>query len=230
MNAKSSLHALGPLDGRYRNKVEDAAAYFSEFAYIRHRVEVEVEYLIHLLKIEPPLPQFAKVPRTIEVFEGLKHIYRDFSEDDALWIKQTETSGGAKGGPELATNHDVKSVEYFVKSKMKAVSELLGYDDLDKVKEFVHFGLTSQDINNTSYPLMLSRFFQRCYMPQLFAVVAQVDTLARKWAHVPLLARTHGQPASPTMMGKEMMVFVERLKSQIRLMVQVPHNSKVSQY
>jgi adenylosuccinate lyase len=111
---------------------------------------------------------------------------------------------------------------------MKTVSELLGCDDLDKVKEFVHFGLTSQDINNTSFPLMLSRFFHKCYMPQLMAVVAQVDMLARRWAAVPLLARTHGQPASPTMMGKELMVFVERLKSQITLIAQVPHNSKVS--
>eukprot|EP00511_Aplanochytrium_stocchinoi_P006561 CAMPEP_0204831924 /NCGR_PEP_ID=MMETSP1346-20131115/12119_1 /ASSEMBLY_ACC=CAM_ASM_000771 /TAXON_ID=215587 /ORGANISM="Aplanochytrium stocchinoi, Strain GSBS06" /LENGTH=481 /DNA_ID=CAMNT_0051963367 /DNA_START=51 /DNA_END=1493 /DNA_ORIENTATION=- len=220
------LNALSPLDGRYRNKVERAASYFSEYAYINHRVEVEVEYFIALLLMNPPLENLKEVPVTENLLNDLRSIYKDFSMEDAEWVKQTEFRGGAPGGPPLATNHDVKAVEYFVKHKFSLLGENQGYEKLLKVKEFVHFGLTSQDINNTSFPLMMKRFIYNEYIPELAKVIATIDSFARKWAEIPMLARTHGQPASPTRMGKELMVFVHRLRTQLVELDRIPHNSK----
>jgi adenylosuccinate lyase len=141
-------------------------------------------------------------------------------------VKQTEFRGGAPGGPPLATNHDVKAVEYFLKHKFTQISQEAGLGELLRVKEFIHFGLTSQDVNNTCYPLMIQRFFKNVYLPKLAQIITTLDTFARHWGEIPLLARTHGQPASPTRMGKEIMVFVARLKSQVELLDQVPHCAK----
>jgi len=221
-----ALHAIGPLDGRYRGRLQGVADYFSEYSYIKHRVEVEIEYFINLLQLDPPLPQLSGLVVNDALLSKLRAIYKDFNDEDALWVKQTEFKGGAPGGPPLATNHDVKAVEYLLKHKLSLLSKESGLEELMKVKEFIHFGLTSQDINNTCYPLMILRFWRSVYMPKLVQIVYTLDLFARKWGDIPLLARTHGQPASPTRMGKELMVFVDRLKAQMEQMESVPHCCK----
>eukprot|EP00285_Hemiselmis_virescens_P006671 CAMPEP_0173379742 /NCGR_PEP_ID=MMETSP1356-20130122/2565_1 /TAXON_ID=77927 ORGANISM="Hemiselmis virescens, Strain PCC157" /NCGR_SAMPLE_ID=MMETSP1356 /ASSEMBLY_ACC=CAM_ASM_000847 /LENGTH=513 /DNA_ID=CAMNT_0014333133 /DNA_START=23 /DNA_END=1564 /DNA_ORIENTATION=- len=223
----ATLHAIGPLDGRYRGRLDTVSAHFSEYAYIKHRVEVEIEYFINLLKMSPPLPQLASMsPPSDALVAKLRAVYTNFTDEDATWVKTTEFKGGAAGGPPLATNHDVKAVEYFLKYKMVQMSSEPGLEALIQVKEFIHFGLTSQDINNTCYPLMIMRFWRDIYMPKLAHIVTTLDCFARQWAEIPLLARTHGQPASPTRMGKELMVFVHRLRAQMELIDAVPHCAK----
>lgn len=201
----SELNAISPIDGRYRNKTVSLAPYFSEEALIKYRVLVEVEYFIALC--EAKLPQLAGVQES--VFSDLRKIVDDFSTADALWIKETEKT----------TNHDVKAVEYFIKDKFDALG-------LSAFKEFIHFGLTSQDINNTAIPLSTKIAFERVYLPSLISVVAKLKELSVAWADIPMLARTHGQPASPTRLGKEILVFVERLEEQMRLLFNVPFAAK----
>jgi len=222
----AALQAIGPLDGRYRNRLQSVADHFSEYAYIKHRVEVEIEYFIALISMNPPLPQLASVKPEEKIVSKLRAVYLNFTEEDALWVKQTEFKGGAPGGPPLATNHDVKAVEYLLKWKMTEMSKEAGFEAFAQVKEFIHFGLTSQDINNTCYPLMIQRFIRNVYVPKCAEILATLDTFARQWADIPLLARTHGQPASPTRMGKELMVFVHRVKSQLEALDSVPHCAK----
>ncbi len=201
----SPLTAISPIDGRYHNKTTELQQYFSEFALIRYRVLVEVEYLIALVNsgIEP-LHDFPK-----EIVEDLRKIYIDFTEKDAQWIKDTER----------VTNHDVKAVEYFLKEKMIELN-------LDKYLEFVHFGLTSQDINNTAIPLSLKDGLNKAYYPLLEKVIHKLDDLEKQWKDVPMLAKTHGQPASPTKLGKEIRVFSERLNNQLELIKQIPFAAK----
>ena len=182
------LTAISPIDGRYRGKTDVLAAYFSEFALIKYRVQVEVEYFITLCEL--PLPQLKGVDKG--VFETLRNIYRNFSEADAQRIKDIES----------VTNHDVKAVEYFLKEEF---DKLGGMDDY---KEFIHFGLTSQDINNTSVPLSVKEALEQVYYPQIEELIAQLRAYAEEWAAIPMLAKTHGQPASPTRLGKDVMVFV----------------------
>ncbi|KIX21954.1 adenylosuccinate lyase [Flavobacterium sp. 316] len=201
----SELNAISPIDGRYRNKTQNLAPYFSEEALIKYRVLIEVEYFIVLCEL--PLPQLSGVDITI--FPALRKMYTDFSTEDALWIKETEKT----------TNHDVKAVEYFIKSKFDALG-------LEKYKEFIHFGLTSQDINNTAIPLSTKEAFENVYMPSLIAVIQKLKDLSIEWMDIPMLARTHGQPASPTRLGKEILVFVERLEEQMRLLFNVPFAAK----
>lgn len=205
MQNLSELNAISPIDGRYRNKTAPLAAYFSEEALIKYRVLVEIEYFIALCEL--PLPQLTGVSK--DVFEPLRDIYRNFSSEDALQIKEIEK----------ITNHDVKAVEYFI----KAAFDKLG---LDAHKEFIHFGLTSQDINNTAIPLSTKEAFENVYMPSLISVIAKLKELSIEWKDVPMLARTHGQPASPTRLGKEIHVFVERLEEQMRLLFNVPFAAK----
>lgn len=195
MQEITSLNAISPIDGRYRKKTVSLAPFFSEEALIKYRVLVEIEYFIALC--EADLPQLNGIEST--AFDSLRKIYTEFSTDDALWIKETEK----------VTNHDVKAVEYFIKEKF----EILG---LSKYKEFIHFGLTSQDINNTSIPLSTKEAFESVYMPSLIGVIAKLKELSIEWKDIPMLARTHGQPASPTRLGKEILVFVERLEEQMR--------------
>ncbi len=201
----SSLTAISPIDGRYRRQAQDLAAYFSEYALIRYRVQVEVEYFIALCEI--PLPQLADVNKGI--FEKLREIYQNFSEADALKVKETEK----------VTNHDVKAVEYFLKEKFEALG-------LGKWLEFIHFGLTSQDVNNTATPLSLREALDQVFYPQFDALHAKLHELAKDWKNVPMLAHTHGQPASPTRLGKEFYVFVERLEKQLALLKIVPFSAK----
>ncbi|MEQ3690330.1 MAG: adenylosuccinate lyase, partial [Flavobacterium sp.] len=190
---------------RYRNKTQNLAPYFSEEALIKYRVLIEVEYFIALCEV--PLPQLSGVDKA--VFPALRAMYENFSTEDALWIKETEKT----------TNHDVKAVEYFIKSKFDALG-------LEPYKEFIHFGLTSQDINNTAIPLSTKEAFENVYMPSLISVIQKLKELSVEWKDVPLLARTHGQPASPTRLGKEILVFVERLEEQMRLLFNVPFAAK----
>ena len=201
----TELNAISPIDGRYRSKTISLSPYFSEEALIKYRVLVEVEYFIALR--EADLPQLAKIDKSI--YDSLRAIYKNFSTEDALWIKETEKT----------TNHDVKAVEYFIKSKFDG----LGLQDY---KEFIHFGLTSQDINNTAIPLSTKEAFEKVYLPSLVSVIAKLKELAMEWKDIPMLARTHGQPASPTRLGKEILVFVERLEEQIRLLFNVPFAAK----
>lgn len=201
----TELNALSPIDGRYRSKTQSLAPYFSEEALIKYRVLVEVEYFIALCNAN--LPQLSKVNPS--VFDDLRKMYTHFSTEDALWIKETEKT----------TNHDVKAVEYFIKSKFDA----LGLQDF---KEFIHFGLTSQDINNTAIPLSTKEAFEDVYLPSLISLIAKLKELAVEWKNIPMLARTHGQPASPTRLGKEILVFVERLEEQMRLLFNVPFAAK----
>ena len=182
----NELNAVSPIDGRYRNKTILLSKYFSEEALIKYRVLVEIEYFIALCEI--PLPQLQAVDS--KIFEDLRNIYRNFSTNDAITIKETEK----------VTNHDVKAVEYFIKDQF----ELLG---LSKYKEFIHFGLTSQDINNTAIPLSTKEAFQEVYLKSLIELVAKLKDLSVEWQNIPMLARTHGQPASPTRLGKEIGVF-----------------------
>jgi adenylosuccinate lyase len=205
MNPLNELNAVSPIDGRYRSKTESLSKYFSEAALIKYRVLVEIEYFISLCEI--PLPQLQKVD--FNIFESLRNIYKNFSNQDALWIKETEKT----------TNHDVKAVEYFIKEKF----ENLG---LSQFKEFIHFGLTSQDINNTAIPLSTKEAFQEVYLKSLIELVAKLKDLSVEWRDIPMLARTHGQPASPTRLGKEIAVFVERLEEQMRLLFNIPFAAK----
>ena len=192
------LTAISPIDGRYRGKTESLAAYFSEYALIKYRVQVEVEYFITLCEL--PLPQLAGVDKC--VFEVLRNIYRNFTEADAARIKEIES----------VTNHDVKAVEYFLKEQFDKIG------GLDAYKEFIHFGLTSQDINNTSVPLSIQDALNEVYVPQIEELIAQLQLFVDEWKGVPMLAKTHGQPASPTRLGKEIMVFVYRLTEQLSIL------------
>jgi len=201
----SPLNAISPIDGRYRNKVNSLAPFFSEEALIKYRVQVEIEYFIALCEI--PLPQLADF--NTDLFKELRAIYKNFSTEDALKIKDIES----------VTNHDVKAVEYFIKEQFDALN-------LQKYKEFIHFGLTSQDINNTAIPLSIKEAMNEAYVPEYFAVVNRLKELAKDWAHVPMLARTHGQPASPTRLGKEIEVFVVRLEAQFNLLNDIPSAAK----
>ncbi len=201
----SELNAISPIDGRYRAKTQDLAAYFSEEALIKYRVLVEIEYFIALCK--KPLPQLANIDS--KLFDELRAVYQNFTAEDALKIKEIEKT----------TNHDVKAVEYFIKE----VFDRLG---LQEYKEFIHFGLTSQDINNTAIPLSTKEAFHQVYMPTFIRVVNKLKELSIEWKDVPLLARTHGQPASPTRLGKEIHVFVVRLEEQLRLLNNVPFAAK----
>jgi adenylosuccinate lyase len=200
-----SLYAVSPVDGRYSSKTEVLRSYFSEFALIKYRVEVEIEYFIALCEI--PLPQLKDFFKPD--FGLLRDIYNDFSNDDALKIKEIER----------LTNHDVKAVEYFIREKFDLLK-------LEKYKEFIHFGLTSQDINNTAVPLSIKDCMNEIYSPMLFEIIELLDGLSTEWADIAMLARTHGQPASPTRLGKEIQVFSARLKEQLTQMDQIPFSSK----
>ena len=196
------LTAISPIDGRYRGKTEPLASYFSEYALIRYRVRVEIEYFITLCEL--PLPQLAGFDHGL--FGRLRDIYLGFSEADARRVKEIES----------VTNHDVKAVEYFIKEQFDKIGGLEAY------KEFIHFGLTSQDINNTSVPLSIKDALNECYYPQLEELIAQLRTYAEDWKDVPMLAKTHGQPASPTRLGKEVLVFVYRLERQLAMLKACP--------
>ena len=199
------LKAISPVDGRYHSKTKALQAYYSEYGLIRYRVLVEVEYFIALTAI--PLPSLKDFPK--DKIEAIRDLYRNFSEDDALWIKETEKT----------TNHDVKAVEYFLKEKMTALG-------LERYLEFIHFGLTSQDINNTAVPLSLKEGIDDVYLPLLDDVIAKIKKLETEWKDVPMLARTHGQAASPTRLGKELKVFRERIELQKETLVAVPFSAK----
>lgn len=201
----TQLTAISPVDGRYRSKCEALENYFSEYALIRYRVKVEIEYFIALWLL--PLPQLADAPAS--AVESLREIYRDFSVDDAAKVKSIES----------VTNHDVKAVEYFIKEQFDARG-------LSKHKEFIHFGLTSQDINNTAVPMSLKDALNEVYLPSLDALVSRLKARAEEWADVAMLAKTHGQPASPTRLGKELMVFVYRLERQIAALKATPVSGK----
>ncbi len=201
----SALNAISPIDGRYRNKVSELAPYFSEEALIKYRVLVEIEYFIALCEI--PLPQLKSVDSGI--FDDLRAIYKDFSAEDASAIKKIES----------VTNHDVKAVEYFIKEQF----DTLG---LSEYKEFIHFGLTSQDINNTAIPLSIKEAMNAVYVPEYFNVLEKLKSLSKDWSAISMLARTHGQPASPTRLGKEIQVFVVRLEEQFNLLNDIPSAAK----
>ncbi len=200
------LTAISPIDGRYRGKTDALAAYFSEYALVRYRVRVEVEYFITLCEL--PLPQLKSFPNNL--FDRLRDIYRNFSVEDAQRVKDIES----------VTNHDVKAVEYFIKEQFDAIG------GLDAYKEFIHFGLTSQDINNTSVPLSIKDALEQTYYPQIEELIAQLREYAEEWKDVPMLAKTHGQPASPTRLGKEVMVFVYRLERQLQMLKACPITAK----
>ena len=201
----TSLNAISPIDGRYHTKVEQLSPFFSEEALIKYRIKVEIEYFIALCII--PLPQLKGF--NVNLFEQLRNIYRDFSSQDAQKVKDIE----------MVTNHDVKAVEYFIKEKF----DTLG---IGKFKEFIHFGLTSQDINNTAVPLSIKEAYEIVYTPELNTLINKLTDLANQWHDIPMLARTHGQPASPTLLGKEIMVFAERIKQQINLLNNIPFAAK----
>ena len=200
------LTAVSPIDGRYRGKTESLASYFSEYALIKYRVRVEIEYFITLCEL--PLPQLESFDSNL--FETLRDIYRNFSEDDAQRVKDIEK----------VTNHDVKAVEYFIKEKLDAIG------NFEEYKEFIHFGLTSQDINNTSVPLSIKDALNEVYYPLLEELISQLREYAEDWSEVPMLAKTHGQPASPTRLGKEVMVFVYRLEEQLDILKSCKITSK----
>ena len=200
------LTAISPIDGRYRSKTQPLADYFSEYALIKYRIRVEIEYFITLAEL--PLPQLASFPR--EKFETLRDIYRNFTENDAQRVKTIEQT----------TNHDVKAVEYYIKEQFDAIG------NLEQYKEFIHFGLTSQDINNTSVPLSLKEAVQQVYIPTLERLIDDLKAKAEEWADIPMLAKTHGQPASPTRLGKEVQVFVYRLEQQLASLKALPFTAK----
>ncbi|GHB53114.1 adenylosuccinate lyase [Persicitalea jodogahamensis] len=201
----NQLTAISPVDGRYHKQVTELSSYFSEYALIYYRVMVEVEYFIALCEL--PLPQLSEVGESF--YPKLRDIYKDFNEADALKIKEIEKT----------TNHDVKAVEYFLKEKFESI-------DLGKYLEFIHFGLTSQDINNTAIPLSLKDALERQVKPLFRQVLFVLKRMSIEWRNVPMLAYTHGQPASPTRVGKEFLVFVERLERQFELLDQVPYSAK----
>ena len=199
------LKAISPIDGRYADKTTSLVPFFSEMALIRYRVQVEVEYFIALCEL--PLPQLAAFPK--EKYTDLRKLYQNFTEEEALKVKEIEQ----------ATNHDVKAVEYFIK-------EAFDYLQLQPYKEFIHFGLTSQDINNTAIPLSIKEAVQQVYLPALEQLLSKLRSLVAQWEDVPLLARTHGQPASPTRLGKEFEVFVVRIEQQLQTLIAVPYAAK----
>jgi len=201
----TTLNAISPIDGRYRNKINSLSAYFSEEALIKYRVRIEIEYFIALCQI--PLPQLKAF--NSDLFPELRKLYMDFDSNDAERIKEIES----------ITNHDVKAVEYFIKEK---------FDDLGlfKFKEFIHFGLTSQDINNTAVPLSLKEAYEVVYLPELKKLLEKLEALSKEWSHIPMLAKTHGQPASPTRLGKEIYVFIERINQQLNLLKAIPFAAK----
>lgn len=201
----SSLTAISPVDGRYQSKTSELQPYFSEFGLIKYRVIVEVEYFIAM--VESGVKALADFPK--DKYAEMRVMCTNFSEEDALWIKNIEKT----------TNHDVKAVEYFVKDRMTALG-------LEKYLEFVHFGLTSQDINNTSIPLSLKEAIEKEYLPLLDELISRLTVLSKEWKDIPMLARTHGQPASPTRLGKEIQVFVERLAIQRNHLTAVPYSAK----
>ena len=201
----SQLNAISPIDGRYRSKTVSLSPYFSEEGLIKYRVLIEIEYFIALCEI--PLPQLESFDSS--KFDALRDIYKNFDTADAQEIKDIE----------MTTNHDVKAVEYFIKRAF----DTLG---LGSYKEFIHFGLTSQDINNTAIPLSIKEAMNDVYVPMYFEVLDRLKELVEEWANVPLLARTHGQPASPTRLGKEIDVYVERLKEQFNLLNDIPSAAK----
>lgn len=200
-----SLTAISPIDGRYRNKVENLWQYFSEYALIKYRVFVETEYFVALCEL--PLPQLSEV--TEAQIEQLREIHKDFSEESALRVKEIERT----------TNHDVKAVEYFLKEKFDTIG-------LGKFKEFIHFGLTSQDANNTALPLSIHNALNEEYYPLIQQLTDKLDELAGQWQEIPMLAKTHGQPASPTKLGKEMRVFTERIQVQLEQLRAIPCYAK----
>ena len=201
------LTAISPIDGRYREKTKELAGYFSEYALIRYRVCVEIEYFITLCEL--PLPQLQDFDHSL--FEPLRDIYRNFTEQDAQRVKDIEK----------VTNHDVKAVEYFIKEKIGVLSGFAA-----EAKEFIHFGLTSQDINNTSVPLSIKEALEQVYYPMVEELIEQLNDYAEQWKQVPMLAKTHGQPASPTRLGKEVMVYVYRLEEQLRGLKDTPITAK----
>jgi adenylosuccinate lyase len=201
----NELSAISPIDGRYRKQVKNLAPYFSEYGLIKYRVLIEIEYFIALCEFG--IPQLKGFPKNR--FEGLRDIYRNFTEANAKKIKETEK----------ITNHDVKAVEYFIK-------EEFANRKLSKYSEFIHFGLTSQDINNTSIPLLLKEALDNEVYPTLLETLKKIKTLAAQWKSIPMLAKTHGQPASPTKLGKEFLVFYERLEKQVALLKTIPHSAK----
>ena len=201
------LTAVSPIDGRYRSKTQALAGYFSEYALIRYCVRVEIEYFIALCEL--PLPQLEAFDH--QLFEPLRDIYRQFTEQDAARVKEIEQT----------TNHDVKAVEYFIKEKISALSGFAA-----EAKEFIHFGLTSQDINNTSVPLSIKEALEEVYYPMVEELIEQLNDYAEQWKNVPMLAKTHGQPASPTRLGKEVMVYVYRLEEQLRGLKDTPITAK----
>lgn len=205
MNTLSSLTAISPIDGRYRNKVDELGNYFSEYGLIKYRVLVEIEYFIALCEL--PLPQLTQFNKAL--YSDLRKLYQEFYEEDAQKIKDIEK----------VTNHDVKAVEYFIKEK---------FDDLklEPYKEFIHFGLTSQDINNTATPYSLKDAIEKVFYPELNELVNKLKDLAKEWESIPMLARTHGQPASPTRLGKEMQVFIERIERQLEQLRAIPYSAK----
>ena len=207
----SLLTAISPIDGRYRSKTEPLAEYFSEYALVRYRVRVEIEYFITLCEL--PLPQLKDFPQ--ELFERLRDIYRNFTPAEAQRVKDIEK----------VTNHDVKAVEYFIKEEFDKIEQEAAAS-LQPYKEFIHFGLTSQDINNTSVPLSIKEALEQVYIPLLEELIEQLNDYAEEWKNVPMLAKTHGQPASPTRLGKEVMVFVYRLEEQLRSLKDVPVTAK----
>ena len=200
------LTAISPIDGRYRNKTAALAPYFSEYALMKYRTRVEIEYFIALCEI--PLPQLADFDKSR--FAALRAIYEQFSETDAARVKEIES----------VTNHDVKAIEYFIKEKIDAIG------GMDAYKEFIHFGLTSQDIDNTSIPMMLKESLHEVYLPMLDQLIAQLLDYAEQWKDIPMLAKTHGQPASPTRLGKEVMVFAYRLQEQTKQLRACPISAK----
>ncbi|MFB1021333.1 MAG: adenylosuccinate lyase [Vicingaceae bacterium] len=202
--SNSALHAISPIDGRYASKVNSLSQYFSEAALIKYRVRVEVEYYISLSKV---LPQLANV--TDEHYKELRNIYIQFNDADAERVKEIEKT----------TNHDVKAVEYFIKEKLAST-------DLEERLEFIHFGLTSQDINNTAIPLSLRDAIEDVLLVELNEIISELNAFAMEWKDIPMLARTHGQPASPTRLGKELMVFADRLKEQYNSLIRVPFSAK----
>lgn len=202
----NELTSISPIDGRYRSKTHQLADYFSEYALIRYRVRVEVEYFISLCEL--PLPQLAGIDSS--VYLSLRDVWQNFTEQDAAHIKEIES----------VTNHDVKAVEYFLKEQFDKIPQLIDY------KEFIHFGLTSQDINNTSVPLSIKEAIENVYMPALENLLSVLNGYAEQWADIPMLARTHGQPASPTRLGKEIKVFAYRLENQINQLKAVPVSAK----
>ena len=203
----TALNAISPIDGRYRSKTKSLSAYFSEEALIKYRVQIEIEYFIGLCEL--PLPQLADFNPSL--FEELRSIYLHFTSDDAIQIKEIEST----------TNHDVKAVEYYIKKEFDKLQ-------LQEYKEFIHFGLTSQDINNTAIPLSVKNAVHEVYLPELENVIQLLQGMVIEYKDIPLLARTHGQPASPTRLGKEFDVFVQRLNIQKAMLLQIPNGAKFS--